>query len=237
MKKFKNKFIVIRKKTIIFILVFVLLICAFAFLPQVFASAPNNLITVVIDAGHGGIDGGSEGYSGTTERVINLEYAVTLKKYFQNFGYNVVMTRENLDGLYSNFSTNKKKDDMLARKNIIEKSNADLVISVHMNSFPLESCRGAQVFYNPKSEISKKLAENIQDAFIATLPHARKNADKGDYYMLNCTNVPSVIVECGFISNQEEEKLLLSEDYREKLCYSILCGVTKYYNALGEENV
>ena len=237
MKKIKNKFIVINKKTIILALVFVLLICAFAFLPQAFASAPSNMITIVIDAGHGGIDGGSEGFSGTTERVINLEYAVTLKKYFQNFGFNVVMTRENLDGLYPSFSKNKKKDDMIARKNIIEKSNADLVISVHMNAFPLDSCRGAQVFYNPDSSVSKTLAESIQDVFIANLPSARKNADKGDYYMLNCTDVPSVIVECGFISNPEEEKLLLTQDYREKLCYSILCGVVKYYNNLGVQDV
>ena len=152
----------------------------------------------------------------------------------ENYGFNVVLTRKNLNGLYSNFSTNKKKDDMLARKKIIEESNADIVVSLHMNAFPLEECRGAQVFYNPESETSKTLANSIQDIFIQSLPQARKNADTGDYYMLNCTDVPAVIVECGFISNPEEEKLLLSEDYREKVCYSILCGIVKYFGASGE---
>lgn len=233
MKK-SNIFFVIKKRTIVYILVFVLIICTFAFLPSVFATAPTGLMTVVIDAGHGGIDGGSVGYSGTTERVINLDYAKTLKQYFENFGFNVVMTRNDLDGLYSSYSSNKKKDDMLERKKIIENSNADLVISIHMNAFPLQSCRGAQVFYNPESEVSKILATSIQNSFISNLPNARQNADIGDYYMLNCTNVPSVIVECGFISNIEEEQLLLTESYREKLCYSILCGVVKYFAESGE---
>ena len=186
-------------------------------------------LTVVVDAGHGGIDGGSTGYSGTTERVINLEYAKTLKNYLENFGFNVVMTRNNLDGLYSSLSSNKKKDDMLARKKIIENSNADLVVSIHMNSFPLESCRGAQVFYNPDSAISKSLATSIQECFVENLEYARPNADKGDYYILSCTSVPSVIVECGFISNKEEEKWLLTEEYRSNLCYQILSGIIKYF--------
>ncbi len=187
-------------------------------------------LTVVIDAGHGGIDGGCEGVSGTTERVINLEYAKTLKHYLENFGFNVVMTRNNLDGLYSSLSSNKKKDDMLARKRIIENCSADLVVSIHMNAFPLESCRGAQVFYNPESAISKSLATSIQECFVENLESARKNADKGDYYILKCTNVPSVIVECGFISNIEEEKLLLTEEYRNKLCYQILTGIVRYFS-------
>ena len=234
MKKLSNIFFVVKKKTIIYLLLFVIVISSFVFLPSIFATSPSGLMTIVVDAGHGGIDGGSVGYSGTTERVINLDYAKTLKKYLESYGFNVVMTRENLDGLYSAYSTNKKKDDMMERKKIIEDANADLVISIHMNSFPLQSCRGAQVFYNPESEISKSLAESIQSTFVTNLPNARKNIDVGDYYMLNCTNVPSVIVECGFISNAEEEKLLLNEEYREKLCYSILCGVVKYFAESGE---
>ena len=148
----------------------------------------------------------------------------------EDFGFKVVLTRTNLDGLAPAGSENVKKDDMLKRKEIIERSNADLIISLHMNSFPLESSRGAQVFYNPNSDISKSLATSIQDVFIKNLPKARASADVGDYYMLNCTNVPAVIVECGFISNPEEEKLLLTREYREKVCYSILSGIIKYYS-------
>lgn len=229
-------FFTIKKKSIIIILLCIVIIGAIigGYFSVKATCMPNLSPTIVVDAGHGGIDGGSVGYSGTTERVINLDYAKTLKQYFENYGFNVVMTRNNLDGLYSEFSSNKKKDDMLERKKIIEKSNADLVISIHMNAFPLQSCRGAQVFYNSESEISKILATSIQNSFISNLPNARQNADIGDYYMLNCTNVPSVIVECGFISNIEEEQLLLTESYREKLCYSILCGVVRYFAESGE---
>lgn len=227
----------IRKKVVLFFSVALVIIISAFFLFNFLKSSvkTSNLnvytgLTIVVDAGHGGIDGGSIGYSGTTERVINLEYAKTLKNYLENFGFNVVLTRNNLDGLYSSLSSNKKKDDMLARKKIIENSNADLVVSIHMNAFPLESCRGAQVFYNPESNISKNLAISIQECFVANLENARKNADKGDYYLLNCTSVPSVIVECGFISNPEEEKLLLTEEYRNKVCYQILSGIVKYFS-------
>ena len=223
------------KKAVVALILSVIFVFLVVGVPAIVsASSPAPEFVVVLNAGHGGIDGGSVGYSGTTERVINLDYAKTLKKYLESYGFNVVMTRENLDGLYSEYSTNKKKDDMMERKKIIENANADLVISIHMNSFPLQSCRGAQVFYNPESEISKSLAESIQSTFVTNLPNARKNIDVGDYYMLNCTNVPSVIVECGFISNAEEEKLLLNEEYREKLFYSILCGVVKYFAESGE---
>ena len=103
-------------------------------MPSVLTSSPQGRATIVIDAGHGGIDGGSVGFSGTTERVINLDYAKTLKKYLEDFGFKVVLTRTNLDGLAPAGSENVKKDDMLKRKEIIERSNADLIISLHMNS-------------------------------------------------------------------------------------------------------
>lgn len=117
---------------------------------------------------------------------------------------------------------------MEKRRQIIEKSNADLIISLHMNSFTLKSVRGANVFYNPGNEVSKNLADAIQSSLYASLSYAKKYAGVGDYYMLTCTNVPAVIIECGFLSNLEEERLLLSDEYREKVSYAILCGVIKY---------
>ncbi len=235
MKHFRNlrsksgRFIVVQKKAILLFLAFIITLSCFAFLPSVFAATPNTILTVVVDAGHGGFDGGCEGtLEGSNERELNLKYANTLKKYLENYGIRVIMTRTTTDGLYSAFATNKKKDDMEKRKEIIEKSRADVVISVHMNAYSLISSRGAQVFYNPESEVSKSLAKSIQDSFVSDLPKARKAPDVGDYYMLNCTNVPAVIVECGFLSNPEEEILLFSDEYREKVCYAILCGVIKY---------
>ncbi|MGN0748215.1 MAG: N-acetylmuramoyl-L-alanine amidase [Christensenellales bacterium] len=189
-------------------------------------------MTIVIDAGHGGIDPGCEGkQEGSNERELNLVYSNCLKKYLElYYDVNVVMTRTTTNGLYSSFAKNKKKDDMQKRKEIIQNSNADLVISIHMNAYPLTSVRGAQVYYNPECDISKNLATSIQNCFKVDLPYAKSSPGIGDYFILNCTNTPAVIIECGFLSNSEEETLLLSSDYREKVCYSILCGIIKYLN-------
>ncbi len=194
----------------------------------VYSQSKTYTYRVVIDAGHGGIDGGSEGFNGTKESEINLVYAKTLQQYFKDFGFKTTMTRTNENGLYSPFASNKKKDDMQKRKEIIESVKPDMVISIHMNSFALSSSRGAQVFYNQDNENSKLLADQIQKQFVQNLVKPRQTTQKGDYFILNCTSIPSVIVECGFISNQEEETLLNTDAYREKVCYSILCGVVSY---------
>ena len=97
-----------------------------------------------------------------------------------------------------------------------------------MNSFDAQSSRGAQVFYNRDNQNSQLLAEHIQKQFVNNLTKARKTCQQGDYYILNSTIYPSVIVECGFISNKEEEQLLLTEEYKNRVCYSILCGVLEY---------
>lgn len=223
-------FITISKKAIGFSLIIIFVISLVIVIPSISVSSPNNKMTIVIDAGHGGIDGGSKGINTEiTEKELNLEYAFVLKDLFESSGINVVMTRTNDNGLYDIFSSNKKKDDMIKRKQIIEKSGAELVISIHMNSFPLKSCRGAQVFYKDGDENSFRLASSIQDCFVSSIEKARKNADKGDYYILNCSNITSVIVECGFLSNPEEESLLLTESHKQKICYAIFCGILNYF--------
>ena len=223
-------FITIKRKTIVLVLVALLIatsIISFAVIST--SSSPRAEFKIVVDAGHGGIDSGCEGLSeGSNERILNLAYAKTLKSYLETYGFNVVMTRTTTDGLYSAFVENKKKDDMLKRKQIIEDAKADLVISLHMNAFPQKSVRGAQVYYNPESEVSSTLALAIQEVFVETLPQAKKNPGIGDYYILNCSSTPAVIVECGFLSNLEEEKLLLSDEDKDKVCYAILCGIIKY---------
>ena len=216
------------KKVLLVCLVFVFCIAVVVTSTVVISQSKTYTYTIVIDAGHGGIDGGCEGYSGTKESLINLEYAQTLKEYCENFGMKVVMTRINQNGLYSPFAGNKKKDDMLARKNIIQNTKPDFVVSIHMNSFDAQSSRGAQVFYNRDNQNSQLLAEHIQKQFVNNLTKARKTCQQGDYYILNSTIYPSVIVECGFISNKEEEQLLLTEEYKNRVCYSILCGVLEY---------
>ena len=231
MKKFgKLTCFVIKKKYLIatlFAVLFVISSVGVFFIAKT-AKASTYISTIVIDAGHGGIDGGSIGYSGTIEKDINLEYSKTLKSMCSEFGFKVVMTRSNDSGLYSPFAVNKKKDDMKKRKQIIERAKPDIVISIHMNSTKGNTSRGAQVFYNKENEHSIKLANSIQKQFQDKLIKPRKTSQSGDYYIINCTPYPSVIVECGFLSNKEEEKLLLTNDYKNNVCYSILCGIIYY---------
>ena len=193
--------------------------------------------TVVIDAGHGGVDGGSVGKTtGVIERDLNLEYAKTLSGLLNQFGIGTILTRKDKNGLYDNDATNLKRSDMKKRKEIIDNSGAMLVVSIHMNSFPLKNCRGAQTFFNKENEKGKILAENIQSQFLKDLPFAKNEASIGDYYITNCTNLPAVIIECGFISNPEEEVMLATKEYREKVCYSVLCGIIGFIGAENDDN-
>lgn len=217
-----------KKLIIIFLIIILILSCVFA-LPSAFTSTPSQKYIILIDAGHGGIDGGAVGRkTGKDENSLNLEYAFTLKEILERFNIKVVMTRSNLSGLYNPFSVNKKKDDMKKRQEIINRSNANLVISIHMNSHPLSSPKGAQVFFKEDDLASLGLATSIQKIFIQTLPNARLTPSVGDYYILNCTDIPGVIIECGYLSNPSDEALLLTESHRQLVCYSIFIGILKY---------
>lgn len=163
-----------------------------------------------------------------TEREINLEYAKTLTKYLEDFGFNVVNTRTDTNGLYGNAKDDYKQVDMQNRAKIINGSDAQILVSIHMNKFTDSSENGAQVFFEQNNENSQKLAESIRDILIANFDNARKLVLPGDYYILNNTEPIGVIVECGFLSNPNEEKLLQEEAYRNKICYSIYCGIINY---------
>lgn len=203
----------------------------------IFASAKTEFVvvpaqkpTIVIDAGHGGVDGGCVGrFTGVVESDLNLIYAKNLKEQFLAYGFGVVMTRQNSDGLYDKTAKNLKKSDMKKRKEIIESSGASVVLSIHMNSYPKESSRGAQVFFGEDNEQGKALAISVQTQLKNTLNNTTKTAQVGDYYIVNCTGLPVCLVECGFISNQQEESLLQQKDYQDKLCYAILCGVISFF--------
>lgn len=118
------------------------------------------------------------------------------------------------------------------RKKIIEKTNPNMVISVHMNSFVSSSERGAQTFYNNASLQGENLAELIQRELVKNLTDARQNCNYADLYILNCTTAPSVVVEGGFLSNAEEEKLLVTSEYQQKIAYAIFCGILKYFEVV-----
>ena len=230
MKKIRyNTCIVLKKKGLIIAFFCVVLVFSLCLLQNTKSvSSPQMKYTIVIDAGHGGIDGGSVGKTTKiTEASLNLEYAKCLQDMCNNLGFKVVMTRSKEAGLYSPLASNKKKDDMKKRKEIIEKSNADFVISIHMNSYTSSSI-GAQVFYGEGDEASQMLAQCIQNNFIKNLSNARGEIKVGDYYILNAIESPSVLVECGFLSNPNEEKLLVTDEYKKEVCHNILLGVLEY---------
>lgn len=192
------------------------------------SSSPNRVYTIVIDAGHGGRDGGSVGKNGTIEKEINLKYAKALEKKLSSSGYKVVMTRKTDDGLYDENAKNKKLSDMQARMNIIKKANPTLVVSIHMNSFSSSSVHGANTYFREGDAASENCANLIQRCLNTYCDAPNSKGKAGDYYMVTCSYYTSVLVECGFISNPEEEQKLNSQDYQEKIVYSIYSGILLY---------
>ncbi len=227
-------FIVVKKKTIILIaatvvfLIAAAIICAVAFSADKTASVGQKVI--VIDAGHGGSDKGVVSKNGTKESEVNLKIAEMLKKQLEEGGFFVVMTRTTDQGADETGSF--KQEDFRKRKATVEKACPDMLLSVHCNKFPSSDRRGAQVFYNKFSIEGKTLADILQksiNGLNSVYTGRTYDALSGDYYMLNLTRSPSVIVECGFLSNAEDEALLRSDDYLNKLVYTIYDGVVAYF--------
>lgn len=187
-------------------------------------------ITIVIDAGHGGIDPGKVGINGVFEKDVNLEIALKLESILKSQGINVVMTRRTDNGLYDESDRNKKVCDMKRRLAIIEESSPDLAISIHQNSYPKEEVSGVQVFYYKNSNQSKEAALIMQKQMIKTLnPLKQREAkDNESYYLLKKTSVPILIVECGFLSNSREASLLVTSDYQNKVAWSVYMGIMQY---------
>ncbi len=195
-------------------------------------SAGKDPIVVVIDAGHGGRDPGKVGVNGALEKDVNLSIAFKLRSLLELNDIKVIMTREDDNGLYSATDSNKKNADLNKRIEIIHSNNADLAVSIHQNSFTEEYVKGAQAFYHAQSQDGKRLAEIIQQQLKETLADGnhRKAKSNSNYYMLKKTECPFVIVECGYMSNNEEAALLVNEDYQEKLAWGIHLGIMRYLN-------
>ncbi|MBR6736818.1 MAG: N-acetylmuramoyl-L-alanine amidase [Clostridia bacterium] len=187
-------------------------------------------ITVVIDAGHGGIDVGASGVlTSVRESDLNLIISKKLQEKFAVSGIKTVMTRTDDNGLYGTTDPGFKMRDLKKRVEIINGCNASVFISIHLNTYTSPKRRGAQTFYNGNSESAKKLATFIQNGLNVAYKMPRMcSALKGDYYLLNESKCPSVIVECGFLSSPEDERLLLTEEYREGVANAIFEGTLKY---------
>lgn len=185
---------------------------------------------IVVDAGHGGIDPGAVGASGALEKDINLAIAKRLSHILSQAGAVVIMTREE-DTCYSG----KKKTDLDARIALARDHEADAYLSIQGNAIKSSKWSGAQTFYHPKSEESKKLAVFIQQDMGHVLKNTKRKArPHTEAYILKQLKMPTVVVEVGFLSNPREERMLNDPYYQGKVAWSIYAGVVKYF-AEGKE--
>ncbi|MEL7656143.1 MAG: N-acetylmuramoyl-L-alanine amidase [Bacillota bacterium] len=199
----------------------------------------TNSDIILIDPGHGGMDGGASSAAGVSEKDINLSIAFYIKEYAVADGWKVVMTREEDKGLGDSASKTirgQKTADLIARREMIKRVKPIAAVSIHLNSFKQDSSvRGAQTFYPGAGEQnvvdeSKKLAEAIQEQLISGIADGTDRAALGkrDALMLKNPTVPMAFVECGFLSNSEEAKLLEQEEYQRKLARCIYEGIMLY---------
>ncbi len=210
-------------------------------------SVPVSVITVknepqlpviVIDAGHGGVDGGSVGVDGTVEKDINLAIALKLRDTLEFYGFETVMIREEDKSIHSagaDTIREKKVSDLHNRLSIINGTANCLSISIHQNYFEQSKYSGTQVFYSPNNDNSEKLAEIMQKAIVSALQNDNtrqiKKADK-TLYLLNNAENPAIMIECGFMSNGEELHRLKTEEYQKQMALSITNGILKYVESV-----
>ena len=206
-------------------------------------SSDGESAIIVIDPGHGGMDGGASSPAGIQEKDINLAIAKALAEAAEDFGAEVIMTRDSDVGLYTDDGRTireKKREDLLARKKIIEESKADIAISIHLNSFPQDvSVYGAQVFYPKEGNIqtnvqgceqsSRNFAESVQKSLEFNIDdgRTREAMPKKDILIFEDIKAKIILVECGFLSNQKESDLLQTSEYQQKLSNAIWQGVNE----------
>ncbi|MBQ9964208.1 MAG: N-acetylmuramoyl-L-alanine amidase [Clostridia bacterium] len=209
----------------------IVLTVSFGHTDRRFAQAQRNAATrIVIDAGHGGADGGAEAADGTLEKTINLAVAQPLGDLLQIMGYAVTYTRIDDTMIHTEGDTlrERKVSDMRNRLALVE--TADLTVSIHQNKFPQTQYSGTQVFYGVGHETSRTVAAAIREEVVSLLqPHNTRELKKGDsnIYLLSKATRPIVLVECGFLSNPSELANLKTETYRCRLAFAIAGGVLK----------
>lgn len=192
----------------------------------------NTKKKIVIDAGHGGFDPGKVGTTGTLEKDINLSIALKLQKLLTDSGYEVLMTREDDSALCHENAMGKKLSDLKSRVSMINENKPALTVSIHQNSYSAGT-KGAQVFYYKDSEESHAFATVLQNTLKEELADGNHRVEKGNdsYYMLKKTEGIFAIVECGFLSNPEEEALLKTDEYQQKMAEAVAEGIENFlYN-------
>lgn len=199
------------------------------------SSTPVSNHTVILDAGHGNPDGGATNLNGDIiESELNLQIVLRLQNLLESANCNVILTRSDENGIYetdANSIRDKKISDMKNRVKIANSSEAEIFVSIHMNKLEQTKYSGWQTFYKNKDEISRQIAQNVQ----TSLNHFMKKENNREIksisgiYLTKHVKIPLIIVECGFLSNQEEAELLNSDTYQDELAWSIYIGIMDYF--------
>ena len=197
-------------------------------------SLPVSGKVVVVDAGHGVPDEGAEVGDGTTEAQTNLKIALKLQNLLEQSGCTVILTRSDENGIYdldSKTLKQKKISDIRNRVKIGNESSADIFVSIHLNKIPQEQYDGWQTFYNEKSEQGQKLAKSIQANLNEAIQKENKRvaAKIDNIYIIKKVEIPTTIVECGFLSNPQEKEQLLTDSYQNRLAWGIYNGIIDYF--------
>ena len=200
-------------------------------------SLPVSGKTIIIDAGHGKPDEGAESSRGTTEAETNLKIALKLQNLLEQSGSSVILTRSDENAIYdieSKTLRQKKISDIHNRVKIGNESSADIFVSIHLNKIPQQQYDGWQTFYNANSTEGQKLAVSIQNNLNDAIQKENKRVAKSieNIYIVKHVEIPTTIVECGFLSNPTEEKLLLEDEYQNKLAWGIYNGIIDYFYEL-----
>lgn len=197
----------------------------------------NMLPTLIIDAGHGGEDGGAVASDGTVEKNINLAIALQTNEFANLLGFNTIMTRANDDALSDSALPTireRKMSDINARMEILNQNKDAYLVSIHQNQFSDRTCKGMQVFYSTNNKISQSIANAIQSYTkqnLQTDNNREVKASTKDIYILYHTENPAIMVECGFMSNKNELIELKNQTYGTKLSLCILSGIMNHLNA------
>lgn len=197
---------------------------------QISSNATHNRVNLVIDAGHGGLDAGTIGIDGTKEKDINLSIALILYDFAMVSGIPCFLVRDG-DYLVYGETDDKSRSDLYNRLDYINSIDNSILISIHQNHFEDEKEWGMQVWYSPNDEKSKIIADNILNVTKANLQPDNTRLNKrsdSSYYLLYKAQAPSVMVECGFMSNSEENEKLKNTRYQKQIAYSILLGFSQF---------
>ncbi len=189
---------------------------------------------IVLDAGHGGEDGGAVSCTGTPESQINLQITLRLQALLHLLGYDTLLLRDSDQSLSTEGKTiaQRKVSDMKNRVTMVNSVSRGLLISIHQNTFPQARYHGAQVFYNTQPG-ARELAQQLQSSLVQTVnPGSRRKAKQArELYLMDRSSHPAILVECGFLSNPQEEALLRQQDYQQRLCCVIASAVSRFLNA------